>query len=325
VGVFMGANGNSAPGYKGNTLNVVSLYAKSIEMELRHLRYFLAVAEELNFTRAARRLNIAQPPLTQQIKALEAEMGVKLFDRTGYRVELTDAGKSFVPQVARILADVRNAVLIAKQAAAGDIGHVRVGFTESSSFNPLVTAAFRRFRQAYPDVEVSLEENPTTVLATALREGRVDAAFVRPPLRTVKGLTLHIVDEEEMVVAVSNGHPLAERADLEMKDLAEETFVLYPRVEGPGLADTVIAACEKAGFSPKVKQYTPQLSSTINLVAASMGVSIVPSSMQGLQPQAVSYKRLRGQHLTALLGVAHREGESSAPVLRFIETARERP
>jgi DNA-binding transcriptional LysR family regulator len=291
-------------------------------MELRHLRYFLAVAEELNFTRAARRLNIAQPPLTQQIKALEAEMGVMLFDRSGYRVELTDAGKSFVPQVARILADVRNAVLIAKRAAAGEVGHVRVGFTESASFNPLVTAAFRNFRVAYPEVEVSLEEGPSTVLAAALRDGRVDAAFIRPPLRTAAGIALHLIDEEEMVVAVSSAHPLAGREDLEIRDLANETFVLYPRTERPGLADTVISACEKAGFSPKVKQYTPQLSSTINLVAASLGVSIVPKSMQGLQPQAVSYKRLRDQQLTALLGIAHRADEVSAPVLRFIETAR---
>ena len=211
-------------------------------MELRHLRYFLAVAEELNFTRAAKRLNIAQPPLTQQIKALEAEMGVTLFDRTGYRVELTDAGKSFVPQVARILADVRNAVLIAKRASLGDVGHVRVGFTESASFNPLVTAAFRNFRVAYPDVEVSLEEGPSTVLASALREGRVDAAFLRPPLRTGEGIALHMIDEEEMVVAVASSHPLAAREDLEIKDLADETFVLYPRTERPGLADTVIAA-----------------------------------------------------------------------------------
>lgn len=293
-----------------------------MEMELRHLRYFLAVAEELNFTRAAKRLNMAQPPLTQQIKALEAEMGVTLFDRTGYRVELTDAGKSFVPQVARILADVRNAVLIAKRASLGDVGHVRVGFTESASFNPLVTAAFRNFRGAYPDVEVSLEEGPSTVLAAALREGRIDAAFIRPPLRTGEGIALHLIDEEEMVVALSNSHPLAGREDLGIKDLADETFVLYPRAERPGLADTVIAACEKAGFSPKVKQYTPQLSSTINLVAASLGVSIVPRSMQGLQPQAVTYRRLRDQRLTALLGIAQRSGESSAPILRFIETAR---
>ena len=291
-------------------------------MELRHLRYFLAVAEELNFTRAAKRLNIAQPPLTQQIKALEAEMGVTLFDRTGYRVELTDAGRSFVPQVARILADVRNAVLIAKRAAVGEVGHVRVGFTESASFNPLVTATFRSFRTAYPEVELSLEESPSTVLANALREGRIDAAFVRPPLQTGEGIDLHLIDEEEMVVAIPTSHPLALRPELEIADLAEETFVLYPRTERPGLADTVIAACEKAGFAPKVKQYTPQLSSTINLVAAALGISIVPRSMRGLQPQAVTYRRLRDPKLTALLGVAHRSGESSAPVLRFVETAR---
>ncbi len=301
---------------------MASPYEKSIEMELRHLRYFLAVAEELNFTRAAKRLNIAQPPLTQQIKALEAEMGVILFDRTSYRIELTDAGKSFVPQVARILADVRNAVLIAKRAALGVVGYVRVGFTESASFNPLVTAAFRTFRAAYPDVEVSLEEGASTVLGAALREERIDAAFVRPPLRTGQGIDLHMIDEEEMVAALPSSHPLAQREDLELRDLADETFVLYPRIERPGLADTVITACEKAGFSPKAKQYTPQLSSTINLVAASLGVSIVPGSMQGLQPRAVSYKRLRDPHLTALLGIAHRTGESSAPVLRFIETAR---
>ena len=291
-------------------------------MELRHLRYFLAVAEELNFTRAAKRLNMAQPPLTQQIKALEAEMGVTLLDRTGYRVELTDAGRSFVPQVTRILADVRNAVAIAKRAAAGELGHVRVGFTESASFNPRVTAAFRNFRTACPDVEMSLEESPSTVLAAALRDGRIDAAFLRPPLRTGEGIALHPIDEEEMVVALSSTHPLAQRADLEMGDLAEETFVLYPRTERPGLADSVIAACQKAGFAPKVQQYTPQLSSTINLVAAALGISIVPGSMRGLQPQAVTYKRLRDQRLTAPLGVAHRAGESSAAVLRFIETAR---
>jgi len=318
----MAPDGKGRVGCEENTLNMASLYEKSIEMELRHLRYFLAVAEELNFTRAAKRLNIAQPPLTQQIKALEAEMGVALFDRTGYRVVLTDAGRSFMPQVIRILGDVRNAVSIAQRAAAGKVGQVRVGFTESASFNPLVTEAFRHFRVGYPEVELSLEESPSTVLATALREGRIDAAFLRPPLRSDEGVTLHLIDEEEMVVAVPSSHPLAQCSDLEIRDLAEETFVLYPRAERPGLADTVITACEKAGFAPKVKQYTPQLSSTINLVAASLGISIVPRSMRGLQPQAVTYKRLRDQKMTALLGVAHRTGETSAPILRFIETAR---
>src|SRR5579862_8936307 len=151
-------------------------------MELRHLRYFLAVAEELNFTRAAERLGISQPPLTQQVKALEAELGVALLDRSAYRIELTDAGRIFAAEAARILGDARSAVQAARRAATGATGRVRVGFTESASFNPLVTSSLRSFRADFPAVEVSLEEHPSTELIVALREERIDAAFVRPPL-----------------------------------------------------------------------------------------------------------------------------------------------
>jgi DNA-binding transcriptional LysR family regulator len=318
----MAADGKDLAGHEGNTLKMASSYAKSIKMELRHLRYFLAVAEELNFTRAARRLHIAQPPLTQQIKALEAELGVLLFDRSAYRIELTDAGRAFAAEVARILGDVRNAVLIAKRAARAAVGQVRVGFTESASFNPLVTSAFRSFREAHPEVEVSLEERQSTELAVALREGRIDAAFVRPPLKTDEGITLHVLEHEDMVLAVPSGHELARRKEIELRELAKETFILYPRAVRPGLADAVVAACEKAGFTPRVEQYAPQLSSTINLVAASLGISIVPRSMQGLQPHAVAYLPLRGRPVQALLGIAHRTGESAAAVLSFIELAR---
>jgi DNA-binding transcriptional LysR family regulator len=292
-----------------------------MEMELRHLRYFQAVAEELNFTRAARRLHIAQPPLTQQIKALEAEMGVTLIDRSAYRIELTDAGRAFAAEVGRILGEVRNAVLVAKRAARGAAGQVRVGFTASASFNPLVTSAFRTFRSAYPDIDVSLEESHSTDLALALREGRIDAAFVRPPL-SADGIVVHLLEEEEMVVAVARGHRLARRKAVLLRELQAETFILYPRVVRPGLADAVVAACEQAGFVPKVEQYAPQLSSTINLVATSLGISIVPRSMQGLQPQAVAYVPLRGRPLAALLGIAHRKAEVSKSILGFVETAR---
>jgi DNA-binding transcriptional LysR family regulator len=292
-----------------------------MEMELRHLRYFLAVAEELNFTRAARRLHIAQPPLTQQIKALEAEMGVTLIDRSAYRIELTDAGRAFAAEVARILGDVRNAVLVAKRAARSAAGQVRVGFTASASFNPLVMSAFLTFRSEYPGVDVTLEESQSTELALALREGRIDAAFVRPPL-TADGIVVHPLEEEEMVVAVARGHRLARRKGVHLRELAAETFILYPRAVRPGLADTVVAACELAGFVPKVEQYAPQLASTINLVATSLGISIVPRSMQGLQPHAVAYLPIRGRPLTALLGIAHRTAESSVPVLGFVTTAR---
>ena len=290
-------------------------------MELRHLRYFQAVAEELNFTRAARRLNIAQPPLTQQIKALEAEMGVTLIDRSAYRIELTEAGRAFAGEVGRILGEVRNAVLVAKRAARSAAGQVRVGFTASASFNPLVTRAFRTFRSDYPDIDVSLEESQSTELALALREGRIDAAFVRPPL-TADGIVVHLLEEEEMVVAVARGHRLARRKAVLLRDLQAETFILYPRVVRPGLADAVVAACEQAGFVPKVEQYAPQLSSTINLVATSLGISIVPRSMQGLQSRAVAYVPLRGRPLTALLGIAHRTAEVSESVLGFVATAR---
>jgi DNA-binding transcriptional LysR family regulator len=291
-------------------------------MELRHLRYFLAVAEELNFTRAARRLNIAQPPLTQQIKALEAELGVMLFDRSTYRIELTAAGKLFAAEVARILNDVQDAVLLTQRAARGVVGQMRVGFTESASFNPVVPATFRTFRALCPGVEIALEEHQSIELIEALREGRVDAAFVRPPVNTGQGLTMDLLVAEEMVVALPGTHELANRPALDLRDLANETFILYPRSVRPGLADAVIAACEQAGFTPRVEQFAPQLSSTVNWVAAGLGVSIVPKSMQHLQAHAVSYLPLLGHPLQAFLGIAHRADETSAVVLKFVEAAK---
>lgn len=288
-------------------------------MELRHLRYFLAVAEELNFTRAARRLHIAQPPLTQQIKALEAELGVTLVDRSTYRIRLTPAGRAFAAEVTRILGDVRNAVLIAKRTARSAGGQVRVGFTESASFNDLVTSTFSTFRSAFADIEVSLEERQSTELAVALREGRIDVAFVRPPLKSVEGLTLHLLQEEDMVAAVPSGHALARRKSIDLRELQKEAFILYPRAVRPGLADAVVAACEAAGFKPRVEQYAPQLAATLNLVAASLGVSVVPRSMQGLRPSALAYIPLRGRPIRAQLSLAHRLRESAPAVLKFIE------
>lgn len=291
-------------------------------MELRHLRYFLAVAEELNFTRAAERLGISQPPLTQQVKALETELGVALLDRSAYRIELTDAGRIFAAEAARILGDARSAIQAARRAATGVTGRVRVGFTESASFNSLVTSTLRRFRSDFPAVEVSLEEHPSTDLIAALREGRIDAAFVRPPVPTRRGLTLDLLEREPLLVAVPSGHRLAGRQEIDLGSLAAETFILYPRAVRPGLADTVVAACEAAGFTPKVGQYAPQLSSTINLVAASLGISIVPESMRCLQAHAVTYVPLRGEPLHAPLGISYRTDEGSAVVHNFVDAAR---
>ncbi len=287
-------------------------------MELRHLRYFLAVAEELNITRAARRLNMSQPPLTQQIKALEAELGVALIDRAGYRIRLTDAGRLFALEAGRILEEVRRAAQMARAAASGASGRVRVGFTESASFNPLLTSALRVFRAAYPGVEVSLEEHPSIELAAELREGRIDVAFVRPPLREGRGLVFDLLEREPLVAALPLGHPLARRRRIALRELARDTFVLYPRAVRPGLADEVVSGCEAAGFTPRVGQYAPQLSSTINLVAASLGISIVPASMRSLQPRLVVYLPLEGEPLHALLGIAYRDEERSSAVRNFV-------
>lgn len=300
-----------------------SRYVKSIVMELRHLRYFLAVAEELNVTRAARRLNISQPPLTQQIKALEGELGVALLDRTGYRIRLTDAGRLFALEAGRILEEVRRAAQMARAAASGTSGRVRVGFTESASFNPLVTTALRAFRAAYPGVEVSLEEHPSTELAAALRDGRIDVGFVRPPLREGRGLVFDLLEREPLVVVLPIGHRLARRRRIALRELSRETFILYPRAVRPGLADEVVSACEAAGFTPRVGQYAPQLSSTVNLVAASLGISIVPASMRALQPQLVAYLPLEGEPLHALLGIACRDEERSSAVRNFVAAARQ--
>jgi DNA-binding transcriptional LysR family regulator len=291
-------------------------------MELRHLRYFLAVAEELNFTRAAKSLNIAQPPLTRQIRLLEEEMGVALVDRSSYRIELTRAGAAFAGEIARILGELRLAVVHARRAARGAPGQVRVGFTESASFNPLVTTAFRSFRAAHPGIEVSLEERQSVELCKGLREERIDVAFVRPPLKNQEGIALDILQEEDMLAVVPNTHRLARARLVDLRDLQNESFILYPRAVRPGLADAVVAACERAGFSPRVEQYAPQLSATINLVAASLGISIVPQSMRGLQPNAVAYLPLRGRPVQAQLGIAYRVGEACAPVLQFIELAK---
>ena len=290
-------------------------------MELRHLRYFVAVAEQLNFTRAAKLLNISQPPLTQQIKRLEAELGVPLFDRTAYRIQLTEPGKVFLLEVRRILLDVNRAAHAARRAAVGITGQVRVGFTESSSFNPLVTSTVSRYRSLHPEVEVSLEEHPSTELAAALRDVRIDAAFLRPPLAQSEGLVLHVLDQEEMLVVVPRGNPLSRRKVVELRELKSEPFILYPRAVRPGLADAVVAACQRAGFSPMIKQYAPQLSSTINLVAASLGISIVPASMRGLQTRAVSYLKIRGRSVSAPLAIAHRAREGSLAVMRMVKLA----
>jgi len=287
-------------------------------MELRHIRYFLAVAEERHFTRAAAKVGIGQPPLSQQIKDLETEVGALLFHRVAHGAELTAAGRAFLEGVKEMPALAERAAKAAARASQGEIGSLRVGFTASSAFNAVVPATIRSFRRAYPDVILTLEEANTTQLLARLRDGSLDAVFLRSDVTDDTTFQVRILCEEPMVVALPASHPVAERKKVDLATLKDDPFLLFPRAIGPTLYDRIIDACRKAGFEPVVGQLAPQISSIVNLVAAELGVSIVPTSMSQLRIAGVVYRPIAGQTPTARLALAHRRGEISATVRNFV-------
>ena len=290
-------------------------------MELRHLRYFVAVAEHGHITRAAESLGIQQPPLSQQIKALEKELGVQLLRRKPRGVELTDAGAAFLERAKAILSEVDRAFASTRRTARGEEGRVVVGFTSSAPFHPFVPRVIRMFREASPHVSLVLEEGGSSGLVQGLHNEVVDAAFIRSPVADVVGLLVQPLLEERMLVALPTGHAFAHGgAPLRLTELANETFILYKRPGAPGLYDSIITACRGAGFSPRVGQEAPRIVSTLNLVAAGLGVSIVPESLRRLQMDEVVYRELaEDPRLVAPLILASRRGENSAAVQRFID------
>src|SRR5262245_27167726 len=294
-------------------------------MELRHLRYFIAVAEEGHMTRAAERLGIQQPPLSMQIRALEQELDVQLFRRKPRGVELTDAGSALLERARAILDQVDRAFATTRRTARGEQGRVVVGFTSSAPFHPFVPRVIRAFREMSPLVSLVLEESGSSELVQGLNNEEIDAAFIRSPVADVVGLTVRPLLEEKMLVALPTGHALAGSGSnrtppLPLSALANETFILYKRPGGPGLYDTIITACRGAGFSPRVGQEAPRIISTLNLVAAGLGVSLVPESLRRLQMDGVVYRRLADNaQLTAPLILACRRGENAASVQRFID------
>ena len=290
-------------------------------MELRHLRYFVTVAEELNFTRAAKRLGIEQPPLSQQIRQLEEEVGTSLFQRLPRGVALTGAGGSFLLDAREILERVRLATEHAQRVARGNLGRIRVGMINSAPFHPFVPRLIREFGQRYPEVTLSLEENTTPQLAEAVRDGSVDVALVRPLLGEATGLLIETLFDEEMVVALPEGHHLSRLTSLTLAALAQESFVLFPRPVGSGLYDEIISACRRAGFSPHIGHEVRQVTSIANLVAADLGVSMVPASMQQVLSTGVVYRPIAGDAPKARMSLVYRKDDPSATVRNMIELA----
>jgi DNA-binding transcriptional LysR family regulator len=301
-------------------------------MELRHLRYFIAVAEEGHITRAAERLGMQQPPLSQQIKAIEQELDVQLFRRRARGVELTDAGRALLEDARAILANVDRAVEATRRASRGEQGRLCVGVTSTTPFHPLVPRSIRAFCEASPMVALTLEECMSNELLERLHSEQMDAAFIRTSAAGADGLTVHHLLEEPMVVALPAGHPLASEAaaakPMTLRQLAGDTFILSGP-PGTGMYDPIIAACLAAGFNPKVgnlgasTQQAPRISSTLSLVAAGLGVTCVPLSLERMQMEGVVYRRLAGSpQFTAVMNLATRRGDPSSVVRKFVSAVR---
>jgi DNA-binding transcriptional LysR family regulator len=291
-------------------------------MELRHLRYFVAVAEELHFTRAAERLGIKQPPLSLQIRQLERELGASLFHRLTRGVELTESGALLLDEARGILDQVERIKAGVQSRARGETGCIHLGFAGATCFQPLVPGIIRAHRERYPGVLVSPKQRDTPLLVAGLRSGEIDVAFIRPPLGGGEGLEVEPLVEEPMVIVLPESYPRADDRSMPLEALAEETFILFPRAVAPDLHDAIIASCQRAGFSCKLGQDAPQISTTVLMVAAGLGVSIVPQSIAQIRLAGVAYIPIEGDAPRAPISLAYRRDDRSTTVRNFVASAR---
>jgi DNA-binding transcriptional LysR family regulator len=284
-------------------------------MELRRIQYFVAVAEEAHFGRAAERLQMAQPPLSQQIKALEAEMGVVLFHRTTRKVELSAAGERFLQRARVILADVDDAVTEAGQVAAGMVGRIAIGFTGSATYD-LLPSLVRVLRADLPGIELDIHgEMLTPVQVTALTDGTLDLGLLRPPVRNT-ALEVQVLRREPLIAVLPEHHPLAVHDRVRLADLRDDPFITYPSHNRSVVYEAVIDACQRAGFVPASVNEVSETSTMVSFVAAGLGVALVPASVQHLRITGATYLPLAGTTREVELALATRAGETSPHVAR---------
>lgn len=290
-------------------------------MEMRQLHYFLAVAEELSFSQAARRLNMAQPPLTRQIRQLEQELSVQLFERNSRRVELTEVGTVFVAEARRILEQVERSIETAQRASRGEVGRLVVAFEGSSAYD-IIPTSLKNYCEQFPDVELVVLGLTTEQQVEALHKGEIQVGFVVPPLRHEEGLVIETVLEEPLVLALPEAHPFAAQAKVKARSLANETFILGQRNTGCGLYDQVITLCRRAGFSPRVAQEVNEMQVLLGLVAAGLGVAILSGAAKQFQRSGVVYRELQPASPEVSLAIAWREGDPSVTLPAFLRVVR---
>lgn len=289
-------------------------------MELRHLRYFVMVAEELHFGRAAARLQMTQQPLSQQIYQLEAELGVSLFHRTKRRIQLTDAGEVFLKEAHQLLLQAEQSIEKARQAARGEVGRLSIGFSGFATYSVL-PKVLQTFRERFPQVELNLEEMTTSVQIQALLKKQIDLGLMIPPVKD-KSLLIELLLQEPLVVVLPETHLLAKESEVALSMLADEPFILVPRHLEPGYYDQCISLFQQAGFSPKVVQKASQKQTILGLVSAGMGVSLAPASIRNIWRMGVVYTNLSTPTKVYLAAVWQQQ-ETSSVLQTFLKVIRE--
>lgn len=292
-------------------------------MELRHLRYFIVVAEELNFTRAAERLHIAQPPLSQQIQALEAELKVQLFERKKRPLQLTAAGQVLLTEARLVFATVERAIISTKRASRGEIGRLVVG-ANSSIANSVLPDILRIFRSRFGDVELVLRELTSKQQVLELRSRQIDVGFDRLPNENENDPDLSFLPilQESLVIALPEQHPLAAQSQIPLYALADEPFVLPPPDLVPSYSQ-IITLCQQVGFTPKVVQQATWMITVLSLVAGGVGVALLPANAQNLVRKGVVYREIQGENLTRQLAVIWRRDDSSVILREFIAVTKD--
>jgi DNA-binding transcriptional LysR family regulator len=292
-------------------------------MEQRQLRRFIAVADELHFTRAAARLGIPQPALSLQIRQLEEELGTTLFRRTKRRVELTAAGQVLLTEARRALAQLDWAVEAARRAGQGEVGRLALGFVGPATYSVL-PPILRAFHQRFPDVELDVDELNTGRQLPALREGRLQLGFLRPPAPAEsEGLVIEPVLREAVVVALRRGHPLAGDRLVHLSELADEPLLIFRRDLEPTLYDSYMRLCAGAGITPRVLHEANPMHLIIGLVAAGLGFALLPASVRNLQRPDVVYRTLQPQPPKVVVAAAWRADEPSPILHAFLGIMRE--
>ena len=293
-------------------------------MELRHLRYFVAVGEEQHYGRASRRLRVAQPALSRQIQDLEEEIGFKLFERLPRGVKLNPAGKLFLEDARRILQEISDAAARAARVARGRSGTLRVGFTENASWRGVVPDSFRRFREKQPDAELQLHPAASLDQIEAIRAGRLDAGFVNFMPDADPELDQLAVGNPHVELAVPKRHPLAKLKKARLRDLVDAAFVWFPRWAGPAFYDQLMEACYRGGLkSPRIVQEGNNEATILSLVSTGLGVGWVLGTARWRSPATVAILPVVDLNVTLRLALAWRRDNTSPLLASFIaEVAR---